>query len=857
LLAGQAMAQTPTPIPAPAPQKVEKIEVTGSNIKRVDAETASPVQVITREDIEKSGKQTIGEVLRSIPSNTGNSFNETFTNSFSPGSSGVSLRGLGQKATLVLINGRRTASYGFAQNLQDTFVDLNSIPNSAIDRIEILKDGASAIYGADAVAGVINIILRKDYSGLEVAVSGGTRYESGMREGRASITGGIGDLARDRYNVLGVVDFYHRDLLTWSETSWLRSGDNTAFAGGALNGFTSGAGTLQVGAGPNGFGGRLALNPCPTGSSSRPVSDFDARRLGTVCARNVTDFLTLFPKTDRIGVLARGTIDFFPNLSGFAETNFSSNKSFQKFSAAFVPTSQIDQSTGLTVTTNILLPAGHPNNPTTATRVLQYAFYELGGRDADIKTDSTRVLAGLRGTAGKWDWEAAIGGAESKTTQTSLNRVNRFLLTPAFINAYDFSRPNAAVASTLRISPVRVATSKLTFVDAKASAELFQLPAGSVGFASGVEYRKESLADRPDSLITSGAVLGQGGTSTDGSRSSNAIFGELSVPVFKSVEAQLAIRRDSYSDFGAKTSPKLGLKWSISPEFLIRGTTSRGFRAPTLPEVSPSRATFFTTVLDPATGNFVTIAGSVQSNPNIKPETSRSDNVGFVWEPTKGFNMSMDFFKIKLNNTIQAPIQADFNRGSTTNITRDANGNALAWSGQYINLDFLETSGFDIDANYSFDALGGKVTLATAYSYVDTYNVPIEPGGPATNVVDLNSGDFTSSIPRYKGNISGTFKKGDWTSTATYRYVHSTDQNAANTPARAGGTAPQNRVGAYYDVDLFAAYEGIKNLRITGSIQNLLNKRPPFDPGYGSGIDFTQFDARGRFFTLGASYKFK
>jgi iron complex outermembrane recepter protein len=157
-------------------QQVEKIEVTGSNIKRIDVETVAPVTVITRDQIERSGQITVGELLRNIPANSGGSYGESFSNSFAPGAAGISLRGLGQKATLVLINGRRTASYGFAQNLQDSFVDLNSIPTTAIERIEVLRDGASAIYGSDAIAGVVNVIFRKDYKGLEISASGGA-YE--------------------------------------------------------------------------------------------------------------------------------------------------------------------------------------------------------------------------------------------------------------------------------------------------------------------------------------------------------------------------------------------------------------------------------------------------------------------------------------------------------------------------------------------------------------------------------------------------------------------------------------------------------------------------------------------------------
>lgn len=226
------------------PQKVEKVEVTGSNIKRTDVETVAPVDVITREQIEKSGQPTIAEVLRNVPANSGNSYNESFSNSFAPGASGISLRGLGQKATLVLINGRRTAGYGFAQNLQDTFVDLNSIPSAAVERIEVLKDGASAIYGSDAIAGVVNVILRKDYKGIEMSAGAGTA--AGKNDYRFSATGGFGDLGKDKFSVLGVFDYYKRDLVKLSDTDFGASRDWRGRAGGGRN-FDSltGLGTWQ------------------------------------------------------------------------------------------------------------------------------------------------------------------------------------------------------------------------------------------------------------------------------------------------------------------------------------------------------------------------------------------------------------------------------------------------------------------------------------------------------------------------------------------------------------------------------------------------------------------------------------
>lgn len=211
LLAGQAMAQTPDPV---APQKIEKIQVTGSNIKRVDAETVSPIQVITAEEIKRSGKQTITEILRTLPSNGTGGLNDiTGSNSFSSGASTVSLRGLGSAATLVLLNGRRIAPYGLSDpNFgQGAATNLDSLPLDAIDRVEILKDGASAIYGSEAIAGVVNIILRRDFKGATVNVRGSTNYSGLYNSGTVAGSLGFGDLAADRYNVFVNVEGFHRE----------------------------------------------------------------------------------------------------------------------------------------------------------------------------------------------------------------------------------------------------------------------------------------------------------------------------------------------------------------------------------------------------------------------------------------------------------------------------------------------------------------------------------------------------------------------------------------------------------------------------------------------------------------------
>ena len=841
-----AQAQTP-----PA-QKIEKIEVTGSNIKRVDTEAVAAVQIITKEDIERSGQSTVAEVLRSITSNSGGSFNETFTNSFSPGASGISLRGLGQKATLVLINGRRTANYGFAQNLQDTYVDLNSIPGAAVERIEILKDGASAVYGSDAIGGVVNVILRKDYIGGEIGVSGGTSSEGGMNEYRANGAIGFGDLAKDRYNVLATVDYFKRDLLLYSDRKFTASNDYRQFPGGTLN--YGSAATYRT----------APRQPFATCGQNGPLFTFPGNQLastGTLCVYNTAPFLTLFPRTERVASLVRGTFEFSPTLSAFAEVNYSNNKSYQKFTPAAVsPTSvAFDPRTGGIVIVNGTLPVGNSSNPFTTPVGINYTFFDVGTRDADITSKAYRALVGLKGTMSTWDWELGAVTSKNEVDQINYNRVDRYVLTTAIAaNTYNFLNPgNGSIkAANLRITPTRSSTSDLDIVDFKFSSEIASLPAGPLGFAAGLEYRKEAINDRPDPLITGGNVLGQGATATDGSRNNTAGFFEFSVPALKNLEIQVAGRQDKYSDFGSAFSPKVGFKWTPSKEFVVRGTVSRGFRAPTLPENSKSSATFFVGVTDTFAGspNFnraVTIAGIFAGNPQLKAEKSKNENFGIVWEPSQDLNLGLTWYRIRQNDIVSANgFQFIVNNPSLFPgaVLRGADGTLIAVSDGFRNLAFIQTSGVDLDIKKSFRTSYGKFTLSADANYISEFRTPPAVGQEAIDFVDDNG---FGSIPRYKINGAIAWDKDNWATTLSYRYTHSFDQSNVRVP-------PANaRVGAYRQYDLFVRYNGFKNLSLTASIQNLADEQPPFDPSFGGGWDFTQNDLRGRYYTLGAKYTFK
>ena len=856
-----AQAQTATP---PA-QKVEKIEVTGSNIKRVDSETVAPVLIITREDIKASGRNTIAEVLSGLSINQGNSFNEAGgVNSFAPGASGIGLRGLGAKNTLLLINGRRMAAYGFAQNISDTFVDINSIPASAVDRIEILKAGASHIYGSDAIAGVINIILRKDFQGLELAGGASTSTEGGANEYIASLAAGIGDLGRNKYNVLVAADYFKRDLLLQTDRKYTKNNDWRDQIAGDFSrpGIAVYVPTGAAGAAPN--PNRVAMPGC-TGQvlTVQQINPFTTLR-GNNCVQNFAEWNTLNPRTERGGVLARGTLDISPTLQAFAEGGFSTSKSFQKFQPPFIGTGNtfLNPATGLPTSVPGLIPANSPYayrlNGVPTAALFQYVFTEAGGRDSDLKNDTSRFLVGMKGTAGAWDWEAGASAAKNKITSVGFNRLlsapTIAVLNNSTYNYFDrFNAANAPVLRGMLTSLTRVAESKLQTLDVRASTELMQTANGPIGFAIGAETRKESMVDVPDPLSRSGATFGSGSVAVDGERRNTAVFVELSGKLVKNLELQAAVRHEKYSDFGTKSVPGVGAKWTVAPEFLMRATYSKGFRAPTLPENAKSNAIFFINIADPLLNLNYQTSGAFTGSGNLKPETSDNYNWGVLWEPSKDTTFGIDFYRIKQKDIVAVDDFSFILRNPTRypgQIVRSPITNAvLSIEARYINLALTETKGFDVEAKHVFN-LGekGKFTVAANYSYISSYKFVLAQGEEPTEAVDSNA---FATLPRFRGSISGEWKRGNWSVRMTNRHIEGYDQTVAT------ALPQQTHVGSSDFQDLFVGYTGFKNLSLTATVLNLRDAIPPYDGATGNRYATSLYDLKGRFITLGASYSFK
>ena len=900
--AAPAFAQT-------TPERLERIEVTGSNIKRVDTEGVAPVDIITREEIQRSGRPNIAEVLRNIPSNAGGSFGESFTNSFAPGAAGISLRGLGQKTTLVLINGRRVTGYGFAQNLQDSFVDLNAIPTAAVERVEILKDGASAIYGSDAIAGVVNIILRKDYSGAEGLVGYGR--SEGKNEYSGQLTGGFGNLTTDRFNVFGTLDLYKRDLTLLSDTKYGHTRDMRGQLGGRnLQSLTFGGTWRQVTGTSTLTNNFRAITGCEgtvmTGpqavaaglinlSTNQPAATLATNTArsaatNTYCTKDINDQLTALPETERIGFLGRGTFQFTPTTQGYLELAANRNETKQKFTSPFFAgTTGLQQTpAGLRpYTYDVTFAPGVAGNPFPTNARFTGNLINLGTRDLDVVSNTYRGLAGLTYSVGTWDFDSAIGYSRNEINQDNQRRITLSGTSAAFgvpttpqppvpistSSIYNLDQPatnSQAVRDRILINFPRKSTSELEFIDTKATTEIQQirLPGGPLAVAVGGEFRRESLNDRPDVNATTGNILGQGITKTDGSRRSYAGYLEFALPIFKQLEAQIAGRYDHYSDYGTSKTPKFGLKYSPSNVIAFRGGWGKGFRAPTLPEISPSVATFFTSVIDPEDGVTRQVSGVFAGNPSLQAETSVSSTAGIIIEPTRDFNLSIDVYKIRYRNVVASEsFQSIIDRScpaggpgcpSNPQVVRDPSTNQIVTIlSNYQNLNERRTSGVDLDLRYTFPTTAyGKFTARANFTYIHTFS-------ESTRECVGHNG-CTNTIPRVRGNASLDYDYGPLALTGRVNYVHSFYQDAlaatffsdANDPRFQNG-AYRARIAPYYSYDISARYNITKNLTLSAAVVNVFNKVPPYDPGFSSTFlyDFSIYDVRGRQARINLGYK--
>jgi iron complex outermembrane receptor protein len=864
-VSGEAVSQTQTTAPSDAP--IATIVVTGSNIKRSGSDAPNPVQIISREELETSSKVTVADVLRSVSANTGNATNETTNNGWASGSAGIGLRGLSQKNTLVLLNGRRLANYGFPANgLSDTFVNLNALPLVAVERIDVLKDGASAVYGSDAVAGVVNIITRENYQGFEAGGSFSTTDEGGLDTRRARFLGGIGDKDADGYNVLFSFEAYDRDRLDQDQRDLTGSGIYTDQPGGRWNGWSAKGARFLV----NGVSVPLldAQGNCPEGMQLTASAPIDGLA-GNTCAINLAPYTTLIPSTERYQGYINGTLRINDNVDAFGEVIYSHIRGASIFGSSPYFTLEggrfaLNADTGLAEPVPAVLPANNPYNPYGVNTQIEYTFFDLGQSVKTNRSDAYRVVAGVRGRGERWDWEASAFSARSKEEETvSGGFANRYGLAAALANGtYNLHDPSStpqSVIDSIRLSTVRPADSRLNGADFKITGDLFQLPAGSVGFAAGVEWREEELESRNPWQIDAGLQIRPAIAVVDGKRRITAGYAELNVPVFSTLELQLAGRGDHYSDFGSAFSPKASLRWQPLEVLAVRGAASRGFRAPSLSENSASTNISYGSVVDPHDPD---VPGSRQNptfftvgNSNLDPERTHSYNLGIELTPWQGSSLSVDWYRIELDNLIGTDNTTTIVQNNRpADVVRDARGKLVAVYNRYQNLSELTTSGIDVELRQRWQTQNvGEFGVTAVYTHVRDYRRPQTTGGPLVDYAGTNLG-ASFSLPADKATTTVEWNIASIRTALTWYHTGGYDQKAS-----AAATAVQSRVDGYEQFDLYAGWTSPSdNLTLYTKIENLADEQPPYDasfPGIRAPYDFTQYDLRGRVFLIGLDYR--
>jgi iron complex outermembrane recepter protein len=905
-VAGPALAQTSAD---KAEGQVQRVEITGSSIKRVAKEGALPVQVISFDQLQKQGITSADQLMQMISANGTGADNTTSGNNVfgadadrvSAGASFASFRGLGPNSTLVLINGRRAPTHGKSGKA----VDLNSIPMAAISRIEILKDGASAIYGTDAIGGVMNIILKSDYQGLEASGYTNVTEAGGGNIHRASLLAGKGDLNADGYNIMGTLSFTKNEKLDSHQRGFANgfqparglSPDTfgTPFANqGGGTGSALGTG-FQMPGDPNTYlqAGLLSLqNKC---DSYPGMSQYQADLWSNVisplrskysCAYDYGADYVMQSPSKQSNFLVRGTYKLSPDHKVFAEAIGSRSEVISILTPVQVSTS---------ITAGNAYPVGgqyyqdlSPYIPTfDKTKPIFYKWRAtpLGNRTQENTTQSGRLLVGAEGTISKWDYRAGLSRAVSTT---KMDLLDGYAFTKDFykvlgtgiVNPWAMpgqgQTPEAmnALNATKYVGSFQTGRTTTDQLDGNMSGEIFQLPAGPLAVAAGFDLRRESYMYHQD-VAAENILLAPGNNNLDQTyRYVRAFYTEFIVPVTKDLELQLAVRRDKYSQIGSTTNPKIAFRYQPTNWLLFRGSANKGFLAPSFTQL------YSGSLRQELASGLVDIVGCQQhpgdprfcaperfdyrsgGNPELRPETSKQGTLGFVVEPIKGFSASVDYWAINMKDRIlnrTATIVLNNPVALAGNIIRNPTDGTIEYvQAGWINVAGAKTRGADIGlrgdgkfgSGYKWSAtLDGTWTQSYKFAEIDTYQEYV--GNFYTRDLYL----------RWKHSATFSVSRGDWNVLLSNRFSSGYKDQVPNAGK---GTPPPGfkpEVSSYTTFGLATTYSGIKNTTITFGIQNLFDRDPPFtahnvDDVVGAGWDPRVADPRGRAYTFNVKYQF-
>lgn len=795
-------------------KKFEKIEVTGSHIKRIDVEGPSPVLTIDQDDITRSGFNSVSDILRNVGASSFGSFRE-HSGQVGAGTAAVNLRGLGQVRTLVLLNGQRLPT-----DAASGAVDLNIIPMGAVERIDILKDGASAIYGSDALGGVVNIITKKNFSGTEINLMNSATEMRGGERRSIGITNGYN---KGRLSMTNVAYFRHNERILSQDRPWSKYGRST---------YSTDPSYKKDG----------DSNYTPSASCDPSMVLADGR-----CSYNFGDENWEMPYVTQGSVMNEMNYEISDNLTAFSRFSYSYKQSEWSFAPAYTDS----------------LMAEDPNNPGEKVRV-RMRIGELGNRRSNSKTNAGMALVGMRGYLGDstWDWE----------TNLSYNKIDRKERRQGYILMSDLQKavdngtyrpldPNGDRGSLTGLSydPQQNSVSENTYFNAKASGELGDIGAGPVMMAIGVSALRELYRDAADNRTLNGDVINIASSAGGGARNSLSAYSELSTQFVENLESVAALRYDHFDGFGSTVNPKLGFRYLPWKEVMFRSSVGTGFKAPQMQKLfsaqTAGRSGFVDQVacneLGGSACNFQQNPVVIGGNKDLKQERSLSFNLGTVIQPTKTHSFGVDFWYYNIKDQVEETDYGALTRAEAAGVdiskygasaTRDPVTKELIGQGlyaPYLNISSTETQGIDVNYDGKVMTTVGDFRLRFRHSHMIYYKTEPFPGNGVIDRIGLNG-------------------RPQWRNNTTLFYApnanHEFSLLARTIASNAKRIASRGRYPTYTELDLrysldVASLDG----RFTFGIRNLLGSIPPFDDSnpYDADINFRLYNERGRSAYLG------
>ncbi len=860
-------------------QEPQTVEIKGSMRLGLAGEGASPVTIILADDLARAGITTAEQALRRLAANQSDQGVSQNIGEFTGGLAEADLRGLGADKTLVLLNGRRVSNHAYDGGA----VDLNAIPLSAIERIEVMRDGASAIHGSAAISGVINFVLRRAVTGFDLLLETEQPRARGGDMSRASVLAGFGELQTQGYNVFGTLDVRRQDALQAKDRVFSRSGVVRSAEGGFSQfrtGSTSFPGDLD------GFEPSLAAGCAPP----RSIPDPD----GEACRYDYASDIDLIPQNEQTTLLAGAKVALGARHELTFELLRARNATRSTVSSAPVST--------VILATSPYWIARRPSSDVDGLGrggVASWLTVAAGPRTSQSLSVTRRMLAVLEGVVGDADYQVGVGRSRSGVSDSlidghvDINLLRQGVLAGE-INPFGAQSPrgDAAIRAARIAGTLVQAQGAVDTLDARIDVDLLSLPGGAVAASAGFEYRRERFDFNlmPIAARTAGSGLDLS-SDTQGARQGAALWASLRAPLTPSIEASLAARLDRTSDAASVRSPKVGLRWHPTPEFVVRGSINGGFRVPTLYELYQPRRTSLTTdsfddpLLCPHGAALAGLPAGVVCDQQLlvrsggpvgygkapsalKPERSRMLTLGGSSKPAEGWALGVDFWWLRLRDEIDVMAEdailgapARFGsrivrcsqidaaeRSAIAPCLNPAGFDPIAFIDLPIeNLGQTQTQGVDLSLRFDAARTGlGDFSFAFEGTYVDRHERQSAPGGERTRSV----GRFADDVPIFRWQHSAQIEltDGAWSGVLAQRFKSGyADQH------------PGNRVAPYSLIDGSVSYRGIPRMVLTAGIKNLFDTRPPFsnqDETLQPNFDPRFTDPIGRALVFSLAYRF-